>query len=153
MSGEQLTLTALHTKIADVQDIPALEQVLFRVWPNWAETLQRPLEALIASPQETIVTAWADDRVCGCVVLSDGPPYSCLHALAVAPEMRRQGVAAALINEGILQHRKLGFTGLLGAFVLSGSPQARLFERAAFLAVPYDRAPRDHLFVVRSEPE
>ena len=28
--------------------------------------------------------------------------------LAVAPEMRRQGVAAALINEGILQHRKLG---------------------------------------------
>ncbi len=153
MNDPILAVDAARIELANVKDLPGIERLLDLVWPDWPAVLKRPLLEIMASPQERILTARRGVEICGCIVLSDGPHYSCLHALAVAPNTRRRGVGSALISGGVSLQQELNFVGLPAAFVLADSPQARLFDKVGFSAVPYGRSPPGHQLVVRAHAD
>lgn len=134
--------------VAGAGDIPALESLLGGVWSDWSVRLQRPLKDLIIGTRDVVLTASVNSTLVGCIVLSSGPIYSCLHALAVSPGLRRNGIARALIDASAAMHRNLHSQGYVAAFVLAGSPQIKIFERAGFRQSTYRHTPQGHCFLV-----
>ncbi|GAA2897758.1 N-acetyltransferase [Actinoplanes cyaneus] len=98
-------------------------------WRGAAENDSRPadtsdaVDALVARDPEALILAITDGKIAGTIIAGwDG--WRChLYRLAVAPEHRRQGIGARLIEAAEERFRGLGGTRV-DAMVLDGNERA-----------------------------
>ncbi|NOY80546.1 MAG: GNAT family N-acetyltransferase [Kiritimatiellaeota bacterium] len=84
------------------------------------------------------ITAEADGRIVGCVVLRDyGDGLAEVRSLAVQPDWNGQGLGSRLVARAVETARRDGFTWL---FALTRRPN--LFRRLGFHVVPKERFPK-----------
>lgn len=87
-----------------------------------------------AFASDEILLAVEDDRVLGCVVLTDGPSPE-LKRLWVAPDARRRGVAATLLEAATTVSRQRGDDAVRLSVWHWRSAAIGLYRRSGFVAV------------------
>lgn len=136
---------------ADAEDIPriaALEQICF---PDpWTE---RSLREALSTPGTTGLVAETGDRVWGYLIAREAGGSGEILNLAVAPERRRGGLGAALLDEGLT---RLGDNGTASVFLEvreSNAAARELYQRRGFRVVGmrpgYYRSPAEDGLVLR----
>jgi ribosomal protein S18 acetylase RimI-like enzyme len=110
-------------------------------------------EAATRSREAEVYVALVGNKVAGTVTFCrEGSAWSEIaqpgegefRMLAVAPEHRRRGVAAALVAVCVERSRELGYDAVVLSSLAVQQPAHRLYERLGFLRVPErDWSPHD----------
>jgi ribosomal protein S18 acetylase RimI-like enzyme len=124
-------VTDLAVRTADPADVAAL----LALWEVAAENDGRPVapaaavETLLARDPAACLVAVRDGRIVGTVIAGWDGWRAHLYRLAVHPDVRRQGVGAALLDAAAERLRVLGATRL-DAMVLEGNGLGQSLWRA-----------------------
>lgn len=137
---------------ADVESIAAVTEIAFRTLAISSHTEQFIVAALRAAQALTVsLVAEMDGRVVGHiafspVTISDGSPqWYGLGPVSVLPDLQRQGIGSALVNEGLARLKALGARGCC----LVGHPE--YYRRFGFENTPglgYEGVPAEFFFAL-----
>ena len=135
---------------ADVKAIAELESICFS--DPWSENS-------IASELDNRLSYWLvaeeQGKIVGYVGSQSVLDGADMMNLAVAPEYRRRGVAAALVDDLVDHLRQKGIVVLLLEVRASNAPAIALYERHGFEQVGrrprYYRNPREDALIMRKE--
>ncbi|MFQ3786667.1 ribosomal protein S18-alanine N-acetyltransferase [Halomonas sp. A29] len=111
---------------ADLEPLLELERCQPRHWSR------SQLETLLQDPDCCVLGAEAGDRFVGHAVVVRLPFEAELQAMLVAPDMRRRGLAAALLEAVAEQSRDWGSERLLLEVRASNEAAIQLYRRAGF---------------------
>ncbi|MCE8016784.1 ribosomal protein S18-alanine N-acetyltransferase [Halomonas sp. MCCC 1A17488] len=122
-----MTELAIHRLTTDdLERLVALENCQLRPWSR------RQLEAALSDAGCLVLGAEMAGRLVGHAVVARLPFEAELQAMLVAPDMRRRGLAAALLETTIEQCRQWGSERLLLEVRAGNVPALELYRHAGF---------------------
>lgn len=140
-------MTQMHTA-----QVAALERLCF-VDP-WSE---KSVAGELSNPLSLWLVALDGETVAGYVGSQSVPPEADMMNIAVAPEYRRCGIAAALIEQLVGRLAANGIASLTLEVRASNLPARGLYDRLGFSQVGlrknYYRNPREDALILRKEWE
>ncbi|MBQ8768904.1 MAG: ribosomal protein S18-alanine N-acetyltransferase [Oscillospiraceae bacterium] len=142
---EILKMQSIH-----VPQVAALEKLCFS--EPWSEN---SLAGELGNPLSLWLVALDGDRVAGYVGSQSVMGETDMMNIAVAPDYRRQGVAAALIDALVKQLKANGNHCLTLEVRASNAAAIRLYEKLGFAPIGrrpnYYRSPREDALILRKE--
>ena len=147
MGDEGLAIT-----VATVDDAPLVRAIMLGAFEQFRGTLEPPSSALDETIEDTrraiaagsAALAWVDGVAAGSVRCQPRPDYLYVGRLAVLPEFRGRGVAAALMASMAAQARTLGLPEVRVEVRQALADNVALFRRLGFRTVseqPHPRGP------------